>query len=157
MKITSHSKSVIYFRPSDAKVVGKGSFYMDYITWLNAENIELGENVAFNNNCYINGFGGLNIGDRTGLGPGVMIHTANHATDPNMPIVEQGWESRPVTIGKDCFIGMGVIILPGVTIGDDVVIGAGSVVNKNIPSWSIAVGNPCKVIRDRKDPRKLKK
>jgi len=150
MKITSESKSVIYFRPSDAKVVGEGSFYMDYITWLNSDNIELGKKVAFNNNCYINGFGGLKIGDRTGIGPGVMIHTANHATDTSKPIVEQGWESRPVSIGKDCFIGMGVIILPGVTIGDDVIIGAGSVVNKDIPSWSLAVGNPCKVIKQRK-------
>ena len=150
MKITAESKSIIYFRASDAKVVGEGSYYMDYITWLNGNNIELGKSVAFNNNCYINAFGGLKIGDRTGIGPGVMIHTANHLTDPATPIVEQGWESRAVSIGKDCFIGMGVIILPGVTSGDDVVIGAGSVVNKDIPSWSIAVGNPCKVIRKRK-------
>ncbi len=151
MKITNESKCIIYFRSTDAKVVGEGAYYMDYITWLNSSNIELGIQVAFNNNCYINGYGGLKIGDRTGLGPGVMIHTANHGTEPGLPIVEQGWDSRPVTIGKDCFIGMGVIILPGVTIGDDVVIGAGSVVNKDIPSWSIAVGNPCQVIRNRKD------
>ena len=149
MKITDTSKSVIYFRPSDAKVVGEGSFYMDHITWLNSGSIELGKKVAFNNSCYVNGYGGLKIGDRTGIGPGVMIHTANHGVEPGTPIVDQGWVGKPVTIGKDCYIGMGVIIVPGVTIGDDVVIGAGSVVVKDIPSNSLAAGNPCKVIRER--------
>lgn len=149
MKITDTSKSIIYFRPSDAKKVGEGSFYMDHITWLNSDSIELGVRVAFNNSCYVNGYGGLKIGDRTGLGPGVMIHTANHGIDPSLPIVDQGWDKRPVTIGSDCYIGMGVIIVPGVNIGDNVIIGAGSVVTKDIPSNSLAVGNPCKVLKSR--------
>lgn len=150
MKITAESKSIIYFRSRDAKKVGEGCYYMDLIVWLNSEFIELGDNVGFNYGCYVNGFGGLKIDDRSLIGPYSMIHTANHETDVTKTIQEQGWVKEPVTIGKDCWIGMGVSILPGVTIGDKVIVGAGSVVPKDIPSYSIAVGNPCKVIKYRK-------
>lgn len=150
MMITAQSKSVIYFRSHDAKKVGEGCYYLDIIVWLNGEFIEMGDKVGFNYGCYVNGFGGLTIGDRSIIGPNSMIHTANHETDINKPIVEQGWVKQPVTIGKDCWIGMGVNILPGVTIGDGVIIGAGSVVPKDLPPYTIAVGNPCKVIKHRK-------
>jgi acetyltransferase-like isoleucine patch superfamily enzyme len=70
--------------------------------------------------------------------------------DLGSPIQDQGWASGHVTVGPDCWIGMGVSILPGVTIGEGCVIGAGSVVAKDLPAFSIAVGNPAKVIRDRK-------
>lgn len=148
MMITEHSKSVIPFRERDAAAVGEGCFYLDQIVWLNGSGIEMGEAVKFNHGCYVNGFGGLRIGAHTSFGPGVMIHTANHRTDdPTRPINEQGWETRPVTIGADCWIGMGVIILPGVTLGDRVVVGAGSVVTGDLPSNTVAVGNPARVIR----------
>lgn len=150
MMITAQSKSVIPFRPNDAKQVGKGCYYMDMIVWLNGEFIELGDKVVFNYGCYVNGYGELFIGDRTGFGPYVMIHTANHATNPSKPILEQGWTREAISIGKDCWIGMGSVILPGVTIGDGVIIGAGSVVPKDLPPWTVAVGNPCKVIKQRK-------
>lgn len=151
MMITAQSKSVIPFRAGDAKKVGEGCFYVDLITWLNGESIELGDEVGFNVGCYVNGFGGLIIGDRTIIGPHSMIHTANHKMDDTeKPIQTQGWLKETVTIGKECWIGMNTSILPGVTIGDGVVIGAGSVVTKDIPSYSIAVGNPCKVIKQRK-------
>jgi maltose O-acetyltransferase len=79
-----------------------------------------------------------------------MIHTANHETDPSKPLQEQGHIKAPVTIGEEVWIAMGVMILPGVTIGDGVIIGAGSVVTKDLPPWTLAVGNPCKVIKQRK-------
>ncbi|MDH3227707.1 MAG: acyltransferase [Thermoleophilia bacterium] len=151
MIITAQSKSVIPFRPGDAKRVGSGCFYLDLIVWLNGESIELGDEVGFNYGCYVNGFGGLSIGDRSIFGPYTMIHTANHGMDdPDAPIQAQGWITSPVTVGDECWIGMGTAILPGVTIGDGVVIGAGSVVVKDLPSHSVAVGNPCKVIKSRK-------
>ena len=150
MKITNDSKSIIYFRAGDAARVGKDCFYLDAITWLNSEGIELGNRVSFNIHCYVNGLGGLVIGDVVGIGPNVLIHTANHRAETGKPIMDQGWEKRPVKIGSNCFIGMGTVIVPGVTIGDNVVIGAGSVVVKDIPSNTLAAGNPCKVIRQRK-------
>jgi maltose O-acetyltransferase len=150
MMITERSKSVIPFRPADAASVGEGSFYLDMIVWLNGDRVTIGDRVGFNYGCYVNGYGGLTIGDRSIFGPYTMIHTANHEMDLATPIQDQGWASGHVTIGPDCWIGMGVSILPGVKIGEGCVIGAGSVVAKDLPDFSIAVGNPAKVIRDRK-------
>jgi maltose O-acetyltransferase len=149
MMISSQSKRVIPFRPHDAKRVGKGCYYLDMIVWLNGEFIELGDEIGFNYGCWVNGYGGLTIGARTMFGPYSMIHTANHETDPNKSLQEQGHIKQPVTIGEEVWIAMGVIILPGVTIGDGVIVGAGSVVTKDLPPFTLAVGNPCKVIKQR--------
>jgi acetyltransferase-like isoleucine patch superfamily enzyme len=71
--------------------------------------------------------------------------------DLSAPIPDQGWAPRPVTVGADCWIGMGVSILPGVTIGDGCVVGAGAVVAKDIEPYSVAVGNPARPLRNRRD------
>jgi maltose O-acetyltransferase len=151
MKITDFNKSIIPFRQGDAKKVGKDCYYVDMIVWLNGDQIELGDNIGFNYGCYINGFGGLIIEDGSRLGPMTMIHTANHIIDNvDAGIDGQGWIKKPVHIERDVGVTMGVIILPGVRIGEGSLIGAGSVVTKDIPPYSIAVGNPCKVIKSRK-------
>jgi maltose O-acetyltransferase len=151
MLINDLSKRVIPFRPHDAKRIGDGCFYIDQIVWLNGDRIEMGEKVGFNFGCYVNGFGGLTIGDRTIIGPYTMIHTANHEMDTGRPIPEQGWNLGPVDIGPDCWIGMGVCILPGVTIAEGCVVGAGSVVTRDLEPYSVAVGNPAKPIKSRVD------
>ena len=151
LMLTEKNKKVIYFKKEDAKRVGKNCFYLDFIVWLNGYNIELGDNVGFNYGCYVNGCGGLLIGDDTIIGPYSMIHTANHVMDDvEKPISVQGWIPKPIIIGKRCWLGMGVSVLPGVTVGKNSIIGGASVVTKNIPPYSIAVGNPCRVIRSRK-------
>ena len=88
----------------------------------------------------------VTIGDDCFIGPNVSIYTACHSTDPVERNTRQEW-ARPVTIGNNVWIGGSVTILPGVTIGDNVSIGAGSVVVHDIPSNTVAVGNPCKVIK----------
>jgi acetyltransferase-like isoleucine patch superfamily enzyme len=149
--ITERSKQVIPFKPGDAKRVGEGCFYLDVIVWLNGGGIELGDRVSFNYGCYINGYGGLVIGDNCGFGPYVVIHTANHRTDDlDTPIRDQGWQARPIEIGADCFIGMTTCIVPGVRIGEGCVIGAGSVVTKDIPPFSVAAGSPARPLRQRR-------
>ena len=86
------------------------------------------------------------IGDYTMIGPNVIIATGGHPILPELR--EQGYQfNMPVHIGKNCWIGAGAILLPGVHIGDNTVIGAGSVVTKDIPKNVVAVGNPCKVMR----------
>ena len=110
-----------------------------------------GAKVGFNFGCDVNGFGGLTIGDRTIIGPYTMIHTANHEMNTDRPIPEQGWTLGPVVLGADCWIGMGVCILPGVTVGDGCVVGAGSVVRGDVEPYSIVVGNPAKAIHSRVD------
>ena len=87
------------------------------------------------------------VGDNTMFGPNVTVATAGHPILPELR--EQGYQYNfPVKIGKNCWIGAGAIIVPGVTIGDNTVIGAGSVVTKDIPSNVVAVGNPCRVMRE---------
>jgi maltose O-acetyltransferase len=149
MMITEQSKRVIPFQTRDAKRVGEGCFYLDLIIWLNGDHIELGNGVGFNYGCYVNGYGGLRIGDQTIVGPYVMIHTANHESAPGEPIVDQDWAGRPVEIGSDCWIGMGVCILPGAHLGNGCIVGAGSVVSGELEPSSIAVGNPARVIKRR--------
>ncbi|MDD6104721.1 MAG: sugar O-acetyltransferase [Ruminococcus sp.] len=87
------------------------------------------------------------IGDHTMLGPNVTIATANHPLLPELR--EKAYQyNLPVHIGRNCWFGAGVIVVPGVTIGDNTVIGAGSIVTKDIPSNCLAVGNPCRVLRE---------
>jgi galactoside O-acetyltransferase len=86
------------------------------------------------------------VGDYTQFGPNVTLATAGHPIDPGKR--QQGYQyNRPIHIGKNCWLGAGAVVLPGVTIGDNTVIGAGSVVTKDIPANVVAVGNPCRVIR----------
>ena len=90
------------------------------------------------------------VGDYTMFGPNVTVATAGH---PILPAFrEHAWQfNLPVHIGRNCWLGAGAIVLPGVSIGDNTVIGAGSVVTKDIPANVIAVGNPCRVLREISD------
>lgn len=87
------------------------------------------------------------IGDCTMLGPNVTLATAGHPIDPELRGMGLQY-NMPVHIGKNCWLGAGVIVMPGVTIGDNTVIGAGSIVTRDIPSGVVAVGNPCRVMRE---------
>ena len=107
----------------------------------------LGKNVYFNFNVTLVDDTHIYVGDYTKFGPNVVIATAGHPILPSLR--EQAYQyNMPVKIGKCVWLGAGVIVRPGVEIGDNCVIGAGSVVTKNIPANSVAVGNPCKVIRE---------
>lgn len=86
------------------------------------------------------------VGDRTMMGPNVTIATAGHPVEPTLRAKGLQYNQQ-VHIGKNCWLGAGVIVLPGVNIGDNTVIGAGSVVTKDIPANVVAVGNPCRVLR----------
>ena len=89
----------------------------------------------------------ITVGDHTLFGPNVVVATGSHPLAPELR--EQGLQfNAPVRIGRNCWIGAGAIILPGVTIGDNTVVGAGSVVTKDLPANVVAVGNPCRVLRE---------
>ncbi len=116
-------------------------FHCDYGT-----NIEVGDYFYANYNCTILDVGKVIIGDNVMLAPNVSIYTAGHPIHPDSR--NSGYEyGIPVTIGNNVWIGGNVIINPGVTIGNDVVIGAGSVVTKDIPDRVVALGNPCRAVR----------
>ena len=109
-------------------------------------NIEVGKNFYANYNCTILDVGKVTIGDNCMFAPNVAIYTAGHPIHPDSrnSMYEYGIQ---VSIGDNCWLGGNTIVCPGVKIGNNVVIGAGSVVTKDIPDWSIAAGNPCRVIR----------
>lgn len=110
------------------------------------ENIHIGEDFFANFNLTILDEARVDIGDHCFIGPNVSIYTACHPLEPGdrNDLVE--W-AEPVKIGHNVWIGGNVVILPGVTIGDNCTIGAGSVVTRDIPSSTLAAGNPCRVIR----------
>jgi galactoside O-acetyltransferase len=107
-------------------------------------NIEIGEGCYINFNCNFVDDGKIIIGNKVMFGPSVTIATVGHPLNPNY---REYMYCDPVVIEDNCWIGASVVITPGVTIGENSVIGAGSVVTKDIPANSIAVGNPCKVLR----------
>lgn len=111
------------------------------------KHVHFGKGVYANFNLTLVDDTHIYVGDYTMLGPNVVLATAGHPILPELrPLAYQ--YNMPIHIGKNCWLGAGVIVLPGVTIGDNTVIGAGSVVTKDIPANVIAVGNPCKVLRE---------
>lgn len=124
------------------EIMIEAPFHCDY-GW----NIEVGENFFANYNLTILDVGKVTIGDNAQIAPNVSIYTAGHPVHPESR--NTGYEyGIPICIGDNVWIGGNVVILPGVTIGNNVIIGAGSVVSKDIPDNMIAVGNPCKVVRE---------
>ena len=120
-----------------------------YANWGGAH-VHFGEWVYANFNLTLVDDGHIYIGDHTMIGPNVTIATAGHPILPELREKEMQY-NVDVKIGRNVWIGAGAIIVPGVTIGDNTVIGAGSVVTKDIPANVVAVGNPCRVMREIND------
>lgn len=133
-------KSLLGFTGDDDFIINQ-PFRCDY-----GKQISIGKRFFANFNFTVLDEAPVSIGDDCFIGPNVSIYTACHSTDVTERNTRREW-ALPVTIGDNVWIGGSVTILPGVTIGDNVTIGAGSVVTRDIPSDSVAVGNPCKVIK----------
>lgn len=117
------------------------NFFCDY-----GYNIEFDGFVYVNHNSVFLDCAKIKIGADTFIGPNCGLYTAVHPTNAKDRVAGKEW-ARPITIGNGVWLGGNVVVLPGVTIGDRAVIGAGSVVTKDIPPDTVAVGNPCRVIR----------
>ena len=111
------------------------------------KNVHFGKNVYANFNLTMVDDTHIYVGDAVMFGPNVVVATAGHPILPELR--EKAYQYNfPVKIGRNCWLGAGVIVVPGVTIGENSVIGAGSVVTKDIPANVVAVGNPCRVLRE---------
>ena len=132
------------------------SIIMSPITWEYGRHIHIGEAVFINFECIFLDGADITIGDGSVIAPRVQFLTAGHPVEPMERITFDPLTgkrtggiaiNKPITIGRDCWIGAGALILGGVTIGDGSTIGAGSVVTRDIPAGVVAAGNPCRVLR----------
>ena len=161
------------FEPSQFRKIGSNVIFENGVLVFHPENIELGNNIYVGHyailkgyyknlmgigdntwigqNCFFHSAGEITIGKNVGIAPGVKILTSFHGEEgAEKPILFSDLEFAEVIIGDDADIGIGAIILPGVKIGKGVQIGAGAIVTRDIPDYAVAVGNPAKVIRQRK-------
>lgn len=133
-------KKILINTPNDFII--EQPFWCDY-----GYNIKIGGNFYSNHNLVILDGAKVTFGDNVFVGPNCGFYTAGHPI--NMKERNEGLEyAKPITVGDNVWFGGNVVIMPGVTIGNNTIIGAGSVVTKNIPNNVIAVGNPCKVIKE---------
>jgi acetyltransferase-like isoleucine patch superfamily enzyme len=113
-----------------------------------ARNVDIADRVWIARNCIIEG--DVSIGPDTMLGPYVHIVAADHGfAETDRPINQQGAIAEPIEIGADCWLGSGTVVTKGVTIREGSVIGSRSVVTRDVPPYSVAVGVPAEVIRQR--------
>ncbi len=141
--------------PRYFKKAGKNTFIARRVRIYGAQHLSVGDNVAFAEDGFIQAQGGVTIGDDTIFGPDVKIWTVSHKTGSlDIPIVQQGYEKDPVSIGKSSWIGANVFLMPGVTIPDGCIVSAGAVVGiKQYQPFSIIAGNPARVIGTREPQR----
>lgn len=124
-------------------------FMCDY-----GENIFLGDDVYIGYNCIFQDDNRITVGDGTLIGAGTILSAPSHPLEPDQRMVPDGsgglryrTQTKPVTIGRRCWFGVGVRVLPGVTVGDGCVVGAGSVVTHDLPPMTVSAGVPCRVLR----------
>ena len=131
------------------KKFGEGTEFRPGAYAIHCDKISLGNRVVIRPSTMLFGNGEIIIEDNVMLGSGVHIYTGNHKfSNSGIPIIDQGHsDAKDVILQNGCWIGANVIILPGVVIGRNSVVGAGSIVTKNVPDFSLVVGNPAHVIR----------
>lgn len=158
LKIIYHVQAIVwmwflklFYRFGGARfIVGKHVTFRKGFSMMIGKNgeVNIGNNVFFNNYCSLNAIERIIIGDGTIFGENVKVYDHNHCyQDPNVSIKEQGFTSAPVNIGKHCWIASNVVILKGVTIGDNCVIGAGCVIYKDVPEESVMINKQELVIK----------
>ena len=170
MRHRSHGTGA--FEPGDLGTCGEGCVFEAGCLIFHPENVHLGRNVYVGHQailkgyyqnemrigdetwigqqCFFHSAGGLTIGARVGIGPGVRILTSTHAeAGRETPILFSPIELARVVIEDDADLGVGTIVLPGVTIGRGAQIGAGAVVSRDVPAYAVAAGVPARVIRER--------
>jgi len=134
-----------------AKSCGEKVIIFPGVYFFNLQNISLGTNISIHEMSYLEGYGGITIGNDVAIAHGCSMLTTDHAIDNILTTVKNAKAiCGEIVIGDDVWLGAGVKILKGVFIDDHSVVGAGAVVTSNVPKWSVSVGMPAKVVRYRK-------
>lgn len=160
------------FSPDDFASLGDGCVLENGVMVFHADTVHLGINVYIGHQailkgyyknemhigddswigqqCFFHSAGGLHIGNRVGIGPGVRIITSQHIDQGrHQPILKSPLSFAPVVIGDDVDIGVGTTVLPGVTIGKGAIIGAGALIREDVPEYAIVAGVPGRILRYR--------
>jgi acetyltransferase-like isoleucine patch superfamily enzyme len=143
----------IWFQKRKIKAIGAGSEIRPYATILGTDNIIIGNRVIIPPYTLLSTLPNdasstITIEDDVLLGPNVSIYSSTHKyEDPLLPIKDQGYIVKPVLLKHGCWIGVNVVILPGITIGKNAVVGANSVVNADVPDFAVAAGSPARTIK----------
>jgi acetyltransferase-like isoleucine patch superfamily enzyme len=169
----AHSHGTGAFTRADLAACGEGTIFEPGVLVFHPENVELGRDVYIGHYAILKGYyrnrlrvgdrswigqmaflhaaGGIDIGARVGIGPGVKIITSSHElpADPAVPIMDGALHFAPVVLEDGCDVGVGAIVLPGVRIGRGAQIGAGAVVTRDVPAGGVARGAPARVERMR--------
>jgi acetyltransferase-like isoleucine patch superfamily enzyme len=142
---------VLIFHPENVRL-GR-NVYVGHYTILKGyhkNSLEIGDECWIGQQCFLHSAGGITIGDRVGIGPGVKILTSQHVeAGRDTAICFSPIEFKPVTIGDGADIGVNAVILPGVTIGKGAQVGAGAVVTRDVPPFTVVAGSPAKILRER--------
>ena len=147
LKPSQYSEKMKYMKEMFAECGDNSYVELPFRANWGGHHVHFGNGIYANSNLTIVDDGHVYVGDKVMFGPNVTIATANHPIDPDLR--SRGLQyNKDVHIGENAWIGAGAIIVPGVHIGKNAVIGAGSVVTKDIPDNVVAVGNPCRVLRD---------
>ena len=144
---------VLIFHPEHVEI-GDGVYvgHQTILKGYHQNRLVIGARSWIGQQCFLHSAGGITIGERVGIGPGVKILTSTHRGQPvDTHIMDTDLEFAPVTIGDGADIGVGAVILPGVTIGLRAQIGAGAVVAEPVPDYAIAAGVPARILRDRRE------
>lgn len=151
-KAVVFERGVYVFHPENISI--GDNVYIGHNTFLKAyckNSIVIGNDTWVGQDCFFHGAGGINIGRAVGIGPCVKILTSYHQEESlNQPLIFSKIICEKVTIADGCDIGIGSIILPGIRIAKGSIVGAGSVVTKDVPAYTVVVGNPARVLRKRK-------
>lgn len=147
LRPSEYEKKIKYMKETFAECGDRCYIELPFRANWGGKNLHFGNSVYANFNLTVVDDGDIYVGDRVMFGPNVTIATANHPIEPTLRSSAMQY-NKPVRIGENVWIGAGSVIVPGVTIGKNSVIGAGSVVVKDIPGNVVAVGNPCRVLRE---------
>lgn len=147
LRPSEYEKKIKYMKETFAECGDRCYIELPFRANWGGKNLHFGNSVYANFNLTIVDDGDIYVGDRVMFGPNVTIATANHPIEPTLRRSAMQY-NKSVRIGENVWIGAGSVIVPGVTIGKNSVIGAGSVVVKDIPENVVAVGNPCRVLRE---------